>query len=137
MAAAAEPELSDAEILEQYNELRQEYSAVAQKISEIEMDRGEHVLVLEALKPLEGDRRCYRLVGGVLVERTAAEVLPAVQKNVEGMDEILKQLGAALQAKEKKIADHVAKHNIKFCGSQDAKLPDGSDAAKGKAGVLA
>jgi len=40
--------------------------------------------VLEALKPLEGDRRCYRLVGGVLVERTAAEVLPAVQKNVEG-----------------------------------------------------
>ena len=38
-------------------------------------------LVAEAIKKVEGTRRCYRLVGGVLVERTASEVLPAVENN--------------------------------------------------------
>ena len=46
--------------------------------------RSEHKLVLDALQSLEPERKCYRLVGGVLVERTAAEVRPAVGSNVEG-----------------------------------------------------
>ncbi len=49
------------------------------------IDRNEHALVLEALRPLEAERKCYRLVGGVLVERTAAEVRPAIEKNIEGV----------------------------------------------------
>lgn len=42
-------------------------------------------LVIEALTPLEGGRRCFRLVGGVLVERTVSEVVPAVTKNRNGV----------------------------------------------------
>ena len=40
------------------------------------------------LKGVEGERRCFRLVGGVLVERTVKEVLPALQYNNEqvGLD---------------------------------------------------
>jgi prefoldin subunit 2 len=34
---------------------------------------------------LEPKRKCFRLVGGVLVERTIEEVLPAVTKNYEGV----------------------------------------------------
>ena len=40
-------------------------------------------LVIDALKEVDGDRKCFRLVGGVLVERTVKEVLPALQSNYE------------------------------------------------------
>ena len=40
-------------------------------------------LVVDVLKGVEGERRCFRLVGGVLVERTVKEVLPALQYNNE------------------------------------------------------
>ena len=45
-------------------------------------------LVVDVLKGVEGERRCFRLVGGVLVERTVKEVLPALQYNNEqvGLD---------------------------------------------------
>jgi chaperonin cofactor prefoldin len=36
-------------------------------------------LVIETLKEVEKDRKCYRMIGGVLVERTVGEVLPALE----------------------------------------------------------
>lgn len=42
-------------------------------------------LVIETLNEVEQGRKCFRMVGGVLVERTVAEVLPALQKNVESV----------------------------------------------------
>ena len=41
--------------------------------------------VIDAISKLDGSRKCFRLIGGVLVERTIADVLPAVQKNLEGV----------------------------------------------------
>ena len=38
-------------------------------------------LVIETLKDVDEDRRCFRLVGGVLVERTVKDVLPALVNN--------------------------------------------------------
>lgn len=40
-------------------------------------------LVIDTIKDVEGDRRCFRMIGGVLVERSAKEVLPALRKNKE------------------------------------------------------
>jgi len=42
-------------------------------------------LVEETLKPLDPKRRAYRLIGGVLVERTVGEVLPGVTSNKENV----------------------------------------------------
>lgn len=39
--------------------------------------------MIEALKEVDGDRKCFRMVGGVLVERTVKEVLPAMTNNYE------------------------------------------------------
>ena len=41
--------------------------------------------VLTALKELDGDRKCYRLIGGVLAERTVKEVVPVVESNMENV----------------------------------------------------
>ena len=38
-------------------------------------------LVIETLKEVQPDRRCYRMVGGVLVERTVGDVLPTLTTN--------------------------------------------------------
>lgn len=40
-------------------------------------------LVIETLREVDVTRRCYRMVGGVLVERTVKEVLPALESNLE------------------------------------------------------
>ena len=73
------------EIIQKFNQLQQEVSGLASKIAELEFDRNEHRLVEETLKPLDGQRRAYRLVGEVLVERTVEEVLPSVSKNRENV----------------------------------------------------
>lgn len=38
-------------------------------------------LVIETLKDVPPERKCFRMVGGVLVERTVKDVLPALVNN--------------------------------------------------------
>ena len=38
-------------------------------------------LVVETLKDMDPSRKCFRMVSGVLVERTVGEVLPALRSN--------------------------------------------------------
>lgn len=40
-------------------------------------EASEHDLVIKQLQPMDKDRRCYRMIGDVLVERTVGETLPA------------------------------------------------------------
>lgn len=49
------------------------------------MERDEHKLVIDQLSTLESERKAFRLVGGILVEKTVGEALPAVQQNYEGV----------------------------------------------------
>ena len=71
--------------VQQLNGLKNEYSLLVEKLQEMEMEAEEHAVVLGALKPLDGARKCHRMVGGVLVERSVAEVIPALQKNHAGV----------------------------------------------------
>ena len=79
MAQAATPPAIE------YREIMTECQQLMQKIAELEVDRNEHQLVEETLKPLDGKRRAYRLVGEVLVERTVEEVLPSVATNKQNV----------------------------------------------------
>ena len=40
-------------------------------------------LVLETLKGTEKERTCYRMIGGVLVQRTVGEILPTLENSVQ------------------------------------------------------
>ena len=46
--------------------------------------------VIEALKGVEPERRCFRMIGGVLVERTVKDVLPALENNKQQVSSRLK-----------------------------------------------
>jgi prefoldin subunit 2 len=85
-------------ILAHFQELRSEVDAIWSKITELDLERQEHALVLETLTPLDAGRRCFRLVGGVLVERTVGEVAPAVGRNREALEEVRVRRGRALRA---------------------------------------
>lgn len=78
-----------ANVVQQYRELLAECQKMQGKISELEVDRAEHVLVEETLQPLDPSRRAFRLVGECLVERTVEEVLPTVVANRENVRNVV------------------------------------------------
>jgi chaperonin cofactor prefoldin len=75
-------------IVGRFQEMRAELTQIWNKITELDMERNEHTLVLNAILPLDATRKCFRLIGGVLVERTVGEVLPAVQRNKDGIEKV-------------------------------------------------
>lgn len=48
--------------------------------------------MLETLEPLSEDRKCFRMINGVLVERTVKDVVPALKTNSEGLKKVLEDL---------------------------------------------
>jgi prefoldin subunit 2 len=78
-------------VIQQYRELLADCQKLHTKITELEMDRTEHLLVEETLKPLDPTRRAYRLVGECLVERTVQEVLPTVAANRENVSVLVQR----------------------------------------------
>lgn len=49
--------------------------------------------MIDTLKEVDETRKCYRMVGGVLVERTVKEVLPALEGNKEQVSKGLNRDG--------------------------------------------
>lgn len=49
-------------ILGRFQELRSELSILSNRANELSAESQEHGLVLKALEPMDGDRKCYRVV---------------------------------------------------------------------------
>ena len=73
------------QIVAGFNELRQKQQAVAGKLSELEVERREFELILETLKGVDKDRRAFQMMGGVLFEKKAGEVIPSLQQNIDNV----------------------------------------------------
>ena len=63
-------------------------------------DNTSNRLVLETLDPLPGDRKCFRLINGVLVERTVQDVVPALKTNQDGLKKVLDDLVKQYKTKQ-------------------------------------
>lgn len=57
-------------------------------------------LVLETLEPLADDRKCFRMINGVLVERTVKDIVPALKTNSEGLRKVLEDLVKQYNSKQ-------------------------------------
>ena len=113
---AVEPEtpesLDPQVILANYKEMTSTCQNLASKISELNLERDEHKLVIDTLSKLEPERKAFRLVGGVLVERTVKEVLPAVTQNYDGIKKVLEELEMSLKSKDTERKAYKEKHGI-------------------------
>ncbi|SCV72314.1 BQ2448_3851 [Microbotryum intermedium] len=92
-----------------------ELQALASKIGELEREAEEHGLVIETLTEANvttPDRKCFRLVGGILVERTVADVLPALQTQLEQLKGVLSTLLGEYKKKETSFSDWQRENNI-------------------------
>jgi prefoldin subunit 2 len=83
--------------------LERERTQLISKMSELQQEQREHELVLEAFGKVAPTRRCFRLVGGVLVEQTVADVQPAITENKQRLESFLEKLGGLLKEKGQAI----------------------------------
>lgn len=65
----------------------------------------QHQLVLSALEKLDKDRKCFRLVGDVLVERTVGETMPAVAKNKENLEATIATIQKQFELQKKDLME--------------------------------
>ncbi|KAM9252025.1 LOW QUALITY PROTEIN: prefoldin subunit 2 [Cariama cristata] len=132
--------LTAEQVVARFNRLRQEQRGLASKAAELELELNEHSLVIETLREVDPTRKCYRMVGGILVERTVKEVLPALENNKEQISKIIETLNQQLQ-EGRELNEFREKHNIRLVGEEDPKQPpkegaEGAGAKGGSAGVL-
>lgn len=68
-------------VISELNRMRERRQATMSKIGDLDGEHQEHNLVIDKLQGLPPERRCFRLIGDVLVERTNEEVLKDVIQN--------------------------------------------------------
>ena len=73
-----------------YKQLQQEAQGLVTKLLEIEDERKENELVLESISNLEDNRKCWRLVNGVLMEKTKVEVVPEMRTVINNLNAVSK-----------------------------------------------
>ena len=69
------------------------------------------------MEPLSDDRKCFRMINGVLVERTVKDVKPALQTNADGLKKVLEDLVKQYKTKQ----DDLEKWKVGFLGQMRPK----------------
>mmetsp|Transcript_30793 Transcript_30793/g.51516 ORF Transcript_30793/g.51516 Transcript_30793/m.51516 type:complete len:128 (+) Transcript_30793:106-489(+) len=110
------------EILGAYKKMMAECQQIASKVQELTLEKDEHKLVIEQLSKLEPERKAFRLIGGVLVEKTVGEALPQVQQNFDGISELITTLDGTLKKKDEERKAYKEKHGIMTQDEREAMM---------------
>lgn len=70
--------------------------------------------VFDTLQAVDENRRCYRLIGGVLCARTVKEVLPELRANKDQLEHMVKMGNEQLTKKGEALNKYIEENNIKF-----------------------
>ncbi|KJP89830.1 hypothetical protein AK88_00541 [Plasmodium fragile] len=92
-----------------YEQIEKDRVQLVSKIEELYQDVVEHKLVLEALENVPSDRRCYRMVGEILVERTVGEIKPALVDHKNKVEQIIGECQKKLDEKNSELTKFVKK----------------------------
>lgn len=57
--------------------------------------------MLTNIEPLQGDRKCWKVVGGVLVEYTLIETVNSLKQYIAMLEQTLKVLDTEMSKREK------------------------------------
>ncbi|XP_061565734.1 prefoldin subunit 2 [Cololabis saira] len=113
--------VSAEQVVSTFQRMRQEQRSMASKSADLEMDITEHKLVIETLQEVDPSRKCFHLVGGVLVERTVKEVLPALEINKESISELVESINSQMQTKGRELTEYRERYNIRLVGEGEGE----------------
>ncbi|EPE04744.1 prefoldin beta-like protein [Ophiostoma piceae UAMH 11346] len=116
-STAAAPAKRQQDLQTQYTNYKNALQQIAQKIGDVEQEAEEHKLVLETLDPLPADRKCFRMINGVLVERTVQDVIPALKTNAEGLGKVLEDLVKQYKTRQDDLDKWKKKNNVQVVQS--------------------
>merc|ERR1712193_587618 len=105
--------------------------SIATKTNELQQDLNEHNIVIETLNGVDGDRKGFRMVGGVLVERTVKEVVPALVNNRDKMGKLIGSLEKQLTEKGEEINGYMEKHQNQEGGKKGPAQDEGAEKSGG------
>ena len=57
---------------------------------ELEDEKKENELVIESISKLEDTRKCWRLINGVLIEKTKVDVIPEMRTQINNLNAVAK-----------------------------------------------
>ncbi|KAM0709383.1 hypothetical protein Q7P35_003421 [Cladosporium inversicolor] len=100
------------ELQMQYSNFKDTLQNIASQIGNVEQEVEEHKLVLDTLTPLPTSRKCFRMINGVLVERTVGDVLPQLQSNADNMNKVLVELAKQYKTKQDDMEKWKKKNKI-------------------------
>lgn len=96
--------------------------------------------VIDTLKTVDENRKCFRLIGGVLAEQTVKDTLPTLIQNRDQLEKLIEKGKEQLTKKGTEINKFKEEHNIKISNESEAPADDskkGSEmVAAGKGNVL-
>lgn len=108
-----------AQMIRRYQQTKNDYKQIVKTITNLEDIKKENLIVLNQIDKLEANRRCFRLIGGVLVERTIEEAIKGIKDNVENrLSPSLKTLKEKMELKEKQLIEY--EKNIGYQRKQNA-----------------
>lgn len=127
---------TEKQIIEVYRRLLDEREAIAGMILERQGDLDEHVLVLKTLCGCDRDKKAWRLVGDVLVERDVKSVIPEIEKNRDSLKGVVENAKQQLEAKAKEMREFEKKYNIRIKEKGESQGSEKKEDSKGQQGVL-
>ena len=104
-AQAQVPQIS-IEMKKKYQQTKNNYKQVVKALTNLEDVKKENLIVLQQISNLEPDRRCFRLIGGVLCERTIEEAIKGLKTNIDDkISPTLKNLKEKMEFYEKEVIE--------------------------------
>ena len=102
------------QIQQAFQNMENEVNGLINKIANMDHERKEHKLVLEALNKADDDRRCCRMIGGVMADRTVKEVKPAIKENLTLIENAIEKLKEQAKIKAETRKNFITKYKFTF-----------------------
>ena len=97
--------------LQKAQQQKQQAQVIRNQLNDLHRENQEMLLVISNLEKYGPERTCYRLVGGVLVEKTSKEILLELKSTVEKVVNAMKKLDERREALEQGANSILVKHN--------------------------
>lgn len=128
--------LTKNQILAQYNDIKQKYTLFFQKALEIEQELVEHNLVASTLANLKNNRKCFRKIGGVLVEKDSDTVKKDLEVEIANIKQTLDIVYKSMKSQEDFLADMNKKYGEILHNEVKTKDDKKKEESKSSGGVL-